>query len=53
MPRASPTTCTSTRRRATFVEESGGANFLFVDKEGTLVVPKSHTDSILPSITRR
>ena len=37
----------------TFVEESGGANFLFVDQEGTLVVPKSHTDSILPSITRR
>ena len=37
----------------TFVEESGGANFLFVDKEGTLVVPKSATDSILPSITRR
>ncbi len=37
----------------TFVEESGGANFLFVDKDGTLVVPKSHTDSILPSITRR
>ena len=25
----------------TFVEESGGANFLFVDKDGTLVVPKS------------
>ena len=37
----------------TFVEESGGANFLFVDQEGALVVPKSHTDSILPSITRR
>ena len=37
----------------TYVEESGGANFLFVDKEGTLVVPKSFTDSILPSITRR
>ena len=37
----------------TFVEESGGANFLFVDKEGTLVVPQSATDSILPSITRR
>ncbi|MBP3870796.1 MAG: branched-chain amino acid aminotransferase, partial [Faecalicoccus sp.] len=35
----------------TFVEETGGANFLFVDKEGTIVVPKS--DSILPSITRR
>ncbi len=37
----------------TYVEEAGGANFLFVDKEGTLVVPKSFTDSILPSITRR
>ncbi|OFK23550.1 branched-chain amino acid aminotransferase [Olsenella sp. HMSC062G07] len=37
----------------TFVEESGGANFLFVDKGGTLVVPQSATDSILPSITRR
>ena len=37
----------------TYVEETGGANVLFVDKEGTLVVPKSHTNSILPSITRR
>ena len=37
----------------TYVEESGGANFLFVDKDGTLVVPQSATDSILPSITRR
>ena len=37
----------------TYVEESGGANFLFVDKDGNLVVPQSHTDSILPSITRR
>ena len=35
----------------TCVEETGGANFLFVTKEGTLVTPKS--DSILPSITRR
>lgn len=35
----------------TKVEETGGANFLFVTKEGTLVTPKS--DSILPSITRR
>lgn len=35
----------------TFVEETGGANLLFVDKNGTLVVPKS--SSILPSITRR
>ncbi len=37
----------------TYVEESSGANFLFVDKEGTLVIPQSYTDSILPSITRR
>ncbi|WP_268794211.1 branched-chain amino acid aminotransferase [Olsenella urininfantis] len=36
-----------------FVEESGGANFLFVKKDGSLVVPQSATDSILPSITRR
>jgi branched-chain amino acid aminotransferase len=37
----------------TYVEEAGGANIIFVNKEGTLVVPQSHTDSILPSITRR
>ena len=37
----------------TYVEETGGANVLFVAKDGTLVVPRSHTDSILPSITRR
>lgn len=37
----------------TFVEESGGANFLFVDAQGHLIVPQSATDSILPSITRR
>ena len=37
----------------TYVEETGGANILFVDREGNLVVPKSATDSILPSITRR
>ena len=35
----------------TRVEETGGANFLFVTKEGRVVTPKS--DSILPSITRR
>lgn len=35
----------------TNVEETGGANFLFVTKDGTIVTPKS--DSILPSITRR
>ncbi len=37
----------------TYVEEAGGANIIFVNKAGTLVVPQSHTDSILPSITRR
>ena len=37
----------------TYVEETGGANLLFVDKDGSLIVPKSHSDSILPSITRR
>lgn len=37
----------------TYVEETGGANVLFVDKDGRLVVPISATDSILPSITRR
>ena len=37
----------------TYVEETGGANIMFVDKQGNLVVPQSHTDSILPSITRR
>ncbi|MBQ7202873.1 MAG: branched-chain amino acid aminotransferase [Eubacterium sp.] len=35
----------------TKVEETGGANFLFVTKDGKIVTPKS--DSILPSITRR
>lgn len=35
----------------TFVEETGGANFLFVTKDNTVVTPKSNT--ILPSITRR
>ena len=35
----------------TKVEETGGANFLFVTKDGRVVTPKS--DSILPSITRR
>lgn len=37
----------------TYIEETGGANVLFVKEDGTLVVPKFHTDSILPSITRR
>lgn len=35
----------------TYVEETGGANFLFVTKDGKIVTPKS--DTILPSITRR
>jgi len=35
----------------TKVEETGGANFFFVTKDGKVVTPKS--DSILPSITRR
>lgn len=35
----------------TKVEETGGANFIFVTKDGKLVTPKS--DTILPSITRR
>ena len=38
----------ATRRK---VEETGGANFLFITKDGKVVTPKS--DSILPSITRR
>ena len=35
----------------TKVEETGGANFLFVTKDSKIVTPKSN--SILPSITRR
>ena len=35
----------------TYIEETGGANVLFVTKEGKVVTPRS--DSILPSITRR
>ena len=35
----------------TYVEETGGANFLFVTKDREIVTPLS--DSILPSITRR
>ena len=38
----------ATRR---YVEETGGANFLFVTKDKKIVTPKS--DSILPSITKR
>ncbi|MCD8201242.1 MAG: branched-chain amino acid aminotransferase [Clostridia bacterium] len=34
-----------------YVEETGGANFIFVKEDGTIVTPLS--DSILPSITRR
>lgn len=35
----------------TKVEETGGANFIFITKDNRLVTPKS--DTILPSITRR
>lgn len=35
----------------TYIEETGGANVIFVTKDGKLVTPKS--DTILPSITRR
>ena len=35
----------------THIEETGGANIIFVTKDGKLVTPKSST--ILPSITRR
>ena len=35
----------------TYVEETGGANFIFVTKDNEIVTPKS--ESILPSITRR
>ena len=35
----------------TYIEETGGANIIFVTKDGKLVTPKSN--SILPSITRR
>ncbi len=35
----------------TKVEETGGANIIFITKDGTLVTPKSET--ILPSVTRR
>lgn len=38
-------------RTRTKVEETGGANFIFVTKDGKVVTPKSN--SILPSITRR
>ena len=35
----------------TYVEETGGANFIFITKDGKLVTPKSST--ILPSVCRR
>ncbi len=35
----------------TRIEETGGANIIFIDKDGNLVTPLSN--SILPSITRR
>ncbi len=38
-------------RTRTYVEETGGANFIFITKDKKVVTPLS--DSILPSITRR
>lgn len=35
----------------TYIEETGGANIIFITKDGKVVAPKSNT--ILPSITRR
>lgn len=35
----------------TYIEETGGANIIFITSDGKLVTPKS--DTILPSITRR
>ena len=35
----------------TYIEETGGANVIFITKDGKVVTPKSST--ILPSITRR
>lgn len=35
----------------TYVEETGGANFLFITRDSEVITPQS--DSILPSITRR
>ena len=35
----------------TYIEETGGANIIFISKDGKLVTPKSNT--ILPSVTRR
>ena len=35
----------------TYIEETGGANILFVTKDGKVITPKS--DTILPTITRR
>ena len=35
----------------TYIEETGGANFIFVTKDNKVITPKS--SSILPSITRR
>lgn len=35
----------------TYVEETGGANFIFITKDKKVVTPKSN--SILPSVTRR
>lgn len=40
-------------RTRTYVEETGGANFIFITKDGKVVTPRSKSDSILPSVTRR
>ena len=37
--------------KRTYIEETGGANIIFIDKNNKLVTPKS--SSILPSITKR
>ena len=44
-------TCILDAATRTKVEETGGANFIFVTKDKKVVTPKSST--ILPSITRR
>ena len=51
MQRDSMRICILDPATRTYVEETGGANFLFVTKDGKVVTPKSN--SILPSITRR
>lgn len=38
-------------RTRTKIEETGGANFIFVGRDGEVITPKS--DTILPSVTRK